>query len=86
MQQHTTSSTSTKVACFVSLFAGLASAVYAFVARNPETGIVFAIAAILMGGLSDIKARKNIDDMQVATAGIFMAFVALAVSLWQIYN
>ena len=86
MQQHTTSSTSTKVACFVSLFAGLASAVYAFVARNPDTGLVFAIAAIVMGGLSDIKARKNIDDMQVATAGIFMAVLALAVTLWQMYN
>jgi hypothetical protein len=86
MQQHTTSSTSTKVACYISLFAGVSSAVYAFVARNPETGLVFAIAAIIMGGLSDIKARKNIDDMQVATAGVFMAFVALAVTLWQIYN
>ena len=86
MQQHTTSSTSTKVACFVSLFAGLASAVYAFVARNPDTGLVFAIAAIVMGGLSDIKARKNIDDMQVATAGICMAVLALAVTLWQMYN
>ena len=85
MQQHTTS-TSTKVACFVSLFAGVFSAVYAFVARNPGVGLVFAIAAITIGGVSVLKARRNIDDMQVATAGIFMAVVACAVTLWQMYS
>jgi FtsH-binding integral membrane protein len=86
MQQHTASSTSTKVVCFVSMFAGIFSAVYAFVAKNPNTALVFGIAAIIIGGLSVIKARKNIDDMQVATAGIFMAVVSCAVALWQMYN
>jgi hypothetical protein len=85
MQQHTTS-TPTKIACFVSMFAGIFAAVYAFVARNPSTALVLGIAAIVLGGLSVIKAHKNIDDTQVATAGIFMAVVACAVALWQMYN
>ncbi|PWV54008.1 hypothetical protein [Chitinophaga sp. S165] len=85
MQQHTTS-TPTKIACFVSMFAGIFAAVYAFVARNPTTALVLGIAAIVVGGLSVIKAHKNIDDTQVATAGIFMAVVACAVALWQMYN
>ncbi len=85
MQQHTTS-TPTKIACFVSMFAGIFAAVYAFVARNPGTALVLGIAAIVLGGLSVIKAHKNIDDTQVATAGIFMAVVACAVALWQMYN
>lgn len=85
MQQHTTS-TPTKIACFVSMFAGIFAAVYAFVARNPSTALVLGIAAIILGGLSVLKAHKNIDDTQVATAGIFMAVVACAVALWQMYN
>lgn len=85
MQQHTTS-TPTKIACFVSMFAGIFAAVYAFVSRNPNTALVLGIAAIILGGLSVIKAHKNIDDTQVATAGIFMAVVACAVALWQMYN
>ena len=85
MQQHTTS-TPTKIACFVSMFAGIFAAVYAFIARNPTTALVLGIAAIVLGGLSVIKAHKNIDDTQVATAGIFMAVVACAVALWQMYN
>lgn len=85
MQQHTTS-TPIKIACFVSMFAGIFAAVYAFVARNPSTALVLGIAAIVIGGLSVIKAHKNIDDTQVATAGIFMAVVACAVALWQMYN
>lgn len=85
MQQHTTS-TPTKIACFVSMFAGIFSAVYAFVARNPGTALVFGVAAIIIGGLSIVKAHKNIDDTQVATAGVFMAVVACAVALWQMYN
>jgi FtsH-binding integral membrane protein len=85
MQQHTTS-TPTKIACFVSMFAGIFAAVYAFIARNPTTALVLGIAAIVLGGLSVLKAHKNIDDTQVATAGIFMAVVACAVALWQMYN
>jgi drug/metabolite transporter (DMT)-like permease len=85
MQQHTTS-TPTKIACFVSMFAGIFAAVYAFVSRNPSTALVLGIAAIILGGLSVLKAHKNIDDTQVATAGIFMAVVACAVALWQMYN
>jgi len=85
MQQHTTS-TPTKIACFVSMFAGIFAAVYAFVAKNPSTALVFGIAAIIIGGLSILKAHKNIDDTQVATAGVFMAVVACAVALWQMYN
>lgn len=86
MQQHTTSSTSTKIICFISMFAGIFAAVYAFVAKTPGTALVLSIAALIIGGLSVLKARKNIDDVQVATAGIFMAVVAGAVALWQMYN
>jgi len=85
MQQHTTS-TPTKIACFISLFAGVFSAIYAFAARTHSTALIFGIAAILIGAFSVLKARKNIDDTQVATAGIFMAVVSVAVSLWQMYN
>ncbi|SFD32625.1 hypothetical protein SAMN05518672_1011635 [Chitinophaga sp. CF118] len=85
MQQHTTS-TPTKIACFVSLFAGVFSAIYSFAARTPGTALAFGIASILIGGFSVLKARRNIDDMQVATAGIFMAVVACAVALWQMYS
>jgi drug/metabolite transporter (DMT)-like permease len=85
MQQHTTS-TSTKIVCFVSMFAGIFAAVFAFVSRNPSTALVLGIAAIIIGGLSVVKAHRNIDDTQVATAGIFMAVVACAVALWQMYH
>jgi hypothetical protein len=85
MQQHTTS-TSTKVACFVSMFAGVFSAIYAYAAKTPNTALIFGVAAILIGSFSVVKARRNIDDMQVATAGIFMAVVACAVALWQMHG
>ena len=85
MQQHTTS-TPTKIACFVSMFAGIFAAVYAFVSRNPRTALILGIAAIIVGGLTVVKAHKNIDDTQVATAGIFMAVVACAVALWLMYH
>lgn len=85
MQQHTTS-TPTKIACFVSLFAGVFAAIYSFAARTPNTALTFGIAAIVIGAFSVLKARKNIDDMQVATAGIFMAVVSVAVALWQMYS
>ncbi|MVT42548.1 hypothetical protein GO495_18285 [Chitinophaga oryziterrae] len=86
MQQHTTTTRSTKIACFVSMFAGVFAAIYAYAAKNPGTALVFGIAAILIGGFSVIKARRSTEDMQVATAGIFMAVVACAVALWQMYN
>jgi FtsH-binding integral membrane protein len=85
MQQHTTS-TPTKVACFVSLFAGVFAAIYAYAARTPGTALTFGIIAILIGAFSVVKARRSIDDMQVATAGIFMAVIACVVALWQMYN
>lgn len=85
MQQHTTS-TPTKIACFVSMFAGIFAAVYSFVSKNHNTALVLGIAAIVLGGLSVLKAHRNIDDTQVATAGIFMAVVACAVSLWNMYH
>ncbi|SEW10172.1 hypothetical protein SAMN05428988_2051 [Chitinophaga sp. YR573] len=86
MQQHTTTTRSTKILCFVSMFAGVFAAVYAYAAKTPGTALVFGIAAILIGGFSVIKARRSTEDMQVATAGIFMAVVACAVALWQMYN
>jgi FtsH-binding integral membrane protein len=88
MQQHTTSTPTkaTKIACFVSLFAGVFSAIYAYAARTPGTALTFGIIAILIGIFSVVKARRSIDDMQVATAGIFMAVIACVVALWQMYN
>lgn len=68
------------------MFAGIFSAIYSFVARHPQTALIISCAAILLGGISIFKARKNIDDTQVATAGVFMAAVACAVSLWQMYQ
>lgn len=84
MQQHTT--TSTRIACYVSMFAGLFAVVYAYASKKPDTAIIFGVIAVIIGAVSVYRARKNINDMQVGTAGIFMALIACAVAIWQMYN
>lgn len=85
MQQHTTS-TSTKIACFASLFIGVLSAIYSFITKNHEMALYFGIGAVVIGAASAIRARRNIDDTQVAAAGIFMAAVACVVAITQMHN
>lgn len=84
MEQHTT--TSTRIACIVSLCAGVLAAIYSFATKNPATAIVLGIIAAVIGVIALLMARKNTDDMQLATAGIFMSVVSCIVSLWQMYN
>ncbi|MFB6455863.1 hypothetical protein ACE38W_11385 [Chitinophaga sp. Hz27] len=82
--QHST--TLTKTTCISALIIGVFSAVFAFVTKTPANAIITGAAGILIGFISLYIGRKNIDDMQLATGGIFMAVLACLVGLWQIYN
>ncbi|WP_291908684.1 hypothetical protein [Chitinophaga sp. CB10] len=82
--QHST--TLTKTACISSLIIGVMSAAFAFITKTPANAVVLGAAAIVLGFVSLYIGRKNIQDMQLATAGIFMAVVGCLVGLWQIYN
>jgi drug/metabolite transporter (DMT)-like permease len=82
-QQHTTTA---KVVCIISLCAGIIAAVFSFLTRQPATAILLGAAAAVIGIVALLLGRKNIDDMQMATAGLFMAIVSCIVGLWQIYS
>ncbi|GEP92962.1 hypothetical protein SAMN05660909_04924 [Chitinophaga terrae (ex Kim and Jung 2007)] len=82
--QHST--TLTKTACFLALFIGILAAAFAFVTKTPSYAVAAGAVAAVIGLISLFLGRKNIDDMQLAAAGIFMAVVACLVGLWQIYN
>lgn len=82
--QHST--TLTKTACFFALAIGVLAAAFAFITKTPSYAVAGGALAIVVGLVSLFLGRKNIDDMQLAAAGLFMAAVACAVGLWQIYN
>lgn len=82
-QQHTTTA---KVACIVSLCAGIIAAVFSFATRQPATAITLGAIAAGIGIVALLLGRKNINDMQMATAGIFMSIVSCIVGLWQMYS
>nr|WP_295874119.1 hypothetical protein [uncultured Chitinophaga sp.] len=82
--QHST--TLTKTACIAALVIGVLSAALAFATKTPANAVTAGAVAGLIGLVSLYIGRKNIDDMQLAAAGIFMAVVACLVGLWQMYN
>ncbi|RAJ85364.1 hypothetical protein CLV59_10265 [Chitinophaga dinghuensis] len=82
--QHST--TLTKTACIGSLVLGVLSAAFAFITKTPLDGVILSAIALVVGFTSLYIGRKNIEDMQLATAGIFFAVVGCLIGLWQIYN
>ncbi len=82
--QHST--TLTKTACIAALVIGVLSAALAFATKTPAYAVTAGAVAGVIGLVSLYIGRKNIDDMQLAAAGIFMAVVACLVGLWQMYN
>ena len=82
--QHST--TLTKTACIAALIIGVLSAAFAFGTTTPANAVTACAVAIVLGLVSLFIGRKNIDDMQLAAGGIFMAVVACLVGLWQMYN
>lgn len=82
--QHST--TLTKTACIAALVIGVLSATFAFATKTPVYAVTSGAVAGVIGLVSLYIGRKNIDDMQLAAAGIFMAVVACLVGLWQIYS
>lgn len=83
MQSHISTS---KVACIVSLIAGILAAIFAFATKTPQYSVMLGGAAAFVGIISLVLARKSTDDMQLATAGLFMAIVSCIVGLWQLYH
>ncbi|MET6999340.1 hypothetical protein [Chitinophaga defluvii] len=83
MQQQTTLA---RVACIASLCVGILAAIFSFVAKSAAAITVFGALALGLGIVSLIMGRKSIDDMQMATAGIFMAIVACLMGIWHLYN
>ncbi|MEC5147924.1 hypothetical protein [Chitinophaga sp. 212800010-3] len=82
--QHST--TLTKTACISALVIGVLSAAFAFATHTPAYAVTAGAVSIIIGLVSLFIGRKNIDDMQMAAAGIFMSVVACLVGLWQMYN
>lgn len=82
--QHST--TLAKTTCIAALVIGILSAAFAFTTKTPAYSITTGAVAGIIGFVSLYVGRKNIDDMQLAAAGIFMAVVACLVGLWQIYS
>ncbi|HEY0610904.1 MAG TPA: hypothetical protein VGD35_14640 [Chitinophaga sp.] len=84
--QHQHHIASTKIAGFIGLFVGVIAAIASFVTKNPNTAIVLGSIGAVVSIFCMWKSRKNIDDMQLATAGLFMAVVSVVVGLWLIYS
>ncbi|RBL93379.1 hypothetical protein [Chitinophaga flava] len=82
--QHST--TLTKTTCIAALVIGVIAAAFAFTTKTPAYAATSGAVAGIIGLVSLFIGRKNIDDMQLAAAGIFMSVVACLVGLWQIYN
>jgi uncharacterized protein YacL len=76
----------TKIAGFIGLGAGVIAAIISFLTKNPSTAILLGCIGAVIGIICMWKSRKNIDDMQLATAGLFMAVVSVVVGLWLIYS
>ncbi len=75
-----------KIAGFASIFIGVIAAAFSFVSKSPEATIYIGAAAAFGCVVSLIIARKSIDEMQMAVAGLFLSIVACAVGLWHVYN
>ena len=76
----------TKIAGFIGLGAGIVAAIISFLTKTPSTAIILGSIAAVIGIVCLWMARKNIDDMQLAAGGIFMAVVSLVIGLWLTYS
>ncbi|KAA2244880.1 hypothetical protein F0L74_02645 [Chitinophaga agrisoli] len=76
----------TKIAGFIGLGAGVIAALISFITKSPNTSVILGAIAAGIGIVCLWMSRKNIDDMQLATAGLFMAVVSLVIGLWMIYS
>ena len=76
----------TKIAGFIGMGAGIVAAILSFLTKNPTTAIVLGAIGAVISIVCLWKSRKNIDDMQLAAAGLFMAVVSVVVGLWLIYS
>ena len=76
----------TKIAGFIGLGAGVVAALISFITKSPNTSVILGSIAAGIGIVCLWMSRKNIDDMQLATAGLFMAVVSLVIGLWIQYN
>lgn len=81
---HTTSLP--KIAGYISIFIGVLSAAFSFVTNSPEAAMYLGGGAVIACLISGVIARKNIDELQMAVAGLFLSIVGCAVGAWQVYN
>jgi hypothetical protein len=75
-----------KIAGFASIFIGVVTAAFAFISKSAEAAIYFGAAGIFACLVSLVIARKNIDELQMAVAGLFLSIVAAGIGVWQLYN
>ncbi len=73
-----------KIAGFASIFLGVVTAAFAFISKSPEAAIYLGAAGIVLCVVSSIIARKNIDELQMAVAGLFLSIVATGIGVWQL--
>lgn len=75
-----------RIAGFVSIFIGVITAAFAFITHSANASIYLGGAGIFACLITLVIARKNIDELQMAIAGLFLSIVACAVGVWQHYN
>ncbi|MGE7773239.1 hypothetical protein ACQKLP_00860 [Chitinophaga sp. NPDC101104] len=75
-----------KIAGFASIFIGVVAAAFAFITKSPEASVYMGSAGVALCVVSAVIARKNIDELQMTVAGLFLAIVATAIGIWQMYN
>ncbi|RPD38455.1 hypothetical protein [Chitinophaga barathri] len=75
-----------KIAGFASIFIGVITAAFAFISKSAEAAIYLGAAGVLACLVSLVIARKNIDELQMAVAGLFLSIVATGIGVWQLYN
>lgn len=75
-----------KIAGFTSIFVGVVTAAFAFISKSAEAAIYLGAAGVVICVVSLIIARKSIDELQMAVAGLFLAIVATGTGFWQQYN
>lgn len=75
-----------KIAGFTSIFVGVVTAAFAFISKSAEAAIYLGAAGVFVCIVSLVIARKSIDELQMAVAGLFLAIVATGIGVWQQYN
>lgn len=75
-----------KIAGYTAIFIGVLSAAFAFITSSPEAAMYLGAGAVTACLISGVIARKNIDELQMSVAGLFLSIVGCAVGAWQVYN